>query len=187
MKIVLLLCITCSVLAGGRSRIQNDDIIKKKSLTINVDGLELWDIPLEQREQARQDFVVKCYEEIPARSTNHYLAVEAQSEFFNFHDIHTTYNVVEKRYRNLGTQLICRNMIQTTRTSGVYFDADYSEVYSDRNGTMELCKEKIAQIDATAAQNGVLTRRAYFTYSRDRDGNVTFPKCQTLTIFLKRK
>jgi hypothetical protein len=181
MKFLALLILSTAVLAGGR-RIQNDDYISKTFLRLNLDGILLWEFNEEEVESKIQEFKEKCLNEIPTRVNEHFNGLADSIEFFKRHDIEANYKIVSKRYRGLGEQLICQSTIRSQHPKHIRFKAKYSKIYKDRvNGTMELCREKIAEIDANAIENHTLTRRAYFTYSRRR-GESFFPSCQTLTV-----
>lgn len=185
MKMLLTFSLLLASTFSFSQNIQHGDILKKNSLTLNVDGIELWDIPVNERETAIKDFTEKCTNEIPQRTQDHAELLEASHSFFAYNALDIDHQVITMEHRGFGTQLICRASIKTNSEALFHFAFEYSEIFSNRNGTEEICRERIQDIDATSVQEAVLTRRAYFTYGYDRAGNVIFPKCQTLKIFVK--
>lgn len=184
MKLTLILSMLFTSTLSFSQQIQYGDILKKNSLIMNVDGIELWDIPVEEREMAINTFTEKCLVEIPNRTFDQANDLEVSHPFFNYRALDTDYKVVYTTYRGFGTQLTCRATITTNKLAQFHFTFEYSQIFSDRNGTEQICRDQITDIDATSVVDGVLIRRAYFAYSQDRNGNVFFPKCQTLKVFV---
>ncbi|MCT4641578.1 MAG: hypothetical protein N4A33_04720 [Bacteriovoracaceae bacterium] len=185
MKLLALVLISTSIFASTRI-IDNGDIIKKKYLRIDVDGMLLREFPKDQRQAAIKAFEHKCLVEIPDETTEHYRALQSNSNFFNVHDIHGEYRVIKSFTKRFGPHYICQADIYTSDFSNIYFEAHYSEIYRAEN-TLGLCKKKLEEIDQTAEVDGVLTRRAYFTiFSNGRRG-FSYPECQTMKIIVKEE
>lgn len=163
--------------------IQHDDLLQKDLLILNLDGLEIWDVPQSERVQRLEAFTNKCQNEISLRNATHAEELAMSHDFFHPNDLVTKYEVIKNR-TSYGDQYFCRGTISIKAKSPFYFSFKYSEIYSDPNGTEELCRMKISEIDQTAIENRVYTRRAYFVYAQDRRGNPYFPKCQTLKVIL---
>lgn len=182
MKLVLALIISIS--AFGGEILNNNDILAKKHMRLDLDGLELWDLSPSERQSATSAFTEKCLVEIPSRTTEHYRKLSSYNNFFTLHDIHGDYKVIKRFHSGYGTQLICRADIYTSKFANIYFKAEYTEIFVDKNGTLELCKDKVAKIDETASKDGIITRRAYFEYAKDSNGNVYFPRCQIAKVYV---
>lgn len=183
--VFLIAFLSVNTFAQRTEIIKHDDIFKPNSMEINLDALELWDIKVSDRAQAKQDFENRCYEEILGRLYDHMDELEKTHYFFNASDVIIENSVTEKSYRSRGVQLVCRSVITTTETANFLFELDYSKIFQDQiNGTYNLCEDLISEIDRKAVQQGVIVRRVYFIYDQ-KNGKPFFPKCQTLAIRIK--
>lgn len=181
--IALLLCFSLSAFA--QKIIKSDDVLRKNYLEINLDGLELWDLAADQVAAKTAEFNNKCYEEIPERMYAHMNKLAQVHPYFNISDIVLENTVNKNEVSGLGTQLICRSVVTINTTANFIFEFDYSKVFKDnRNGTFNLCQDLISEIDRKSVQQGVFYRRVYYIYGT-KNGNVFFPKCQTLAVRLK--
>lgn len=183
MKLLVMTLVLFTSATAFSQRIQNGDILRKDGLTLNLDGLEIWDVAPEEQAQALEAFSDRCLNEIAARNNAHAEALAHVHAFFHPNDLVTEYKIIKNR-TSYGDQYLCRASIKIKKSSLFTFSFEYSPIYSDPNGTEELCRSKIEEIDQTAIENRIYTRRAYFTYAQDSNGNVYFPKCQTLKIIL---
>lgn len=190
MKLLLLMLLATSAFAVGSISnrvIHNDDYISSTFLRLNLDGILLWEYDLDVRQAKIEEFKDKCLNEIPLRVENNFSKLYDSIDFLKRHDIDASYKIISKFYRGYGEQLICQSRIKSGHPELINFKAHYSEIYTDNeNGTIELCRQKIAQIDETAVANNTLTRRAYFDY-KYRNGQHTYPSCQTLSIEIVSK
>ncbi len=185
----LLLLFIISLTASAQDYLKHQDIIKSNYLRLNIDGLESWDIHPDIREEKIQEFYNRCQEEIRGRSQAHERDLAAlYPHFFSTENYERTHKVLKVRTR-FGTQYICRAEIQVSENAEFLFVPEYSEIYVDKiNGTLEICRAKIQEIDANALEDQVFTRRAYFEYQRRAcNGCPIYPRCQTLKVRIQPK
>lgn len=176
--ITLLLVMTSSTYAA--EIIANNDVIKSNRVSLYLDGVELWDVPEEYREDLTAEFTNKCLTEIPTRVLGHEPVL---ADFYpNFtHNLRT--RVERVTYRGKGVQLLCRANMKLNRD--YKFSAVYSTIYNDNvNGTFNFCKNLIEELDNSPSEEPVLMRRAYYTYAQRENGEAYFPQCQILKLLV---
>lgn len=167
--------------------INNSDILKYDYLKIELDGVELWDVDDSKIEDTRASFHQRCTEDISERMESHFLLLSDSHDFFNPMDISRENRVVSKFYHKLGEQLICESIITINEDAGFFFELDYSTIFKNRfKGTYHLCQDLIKEIDRSTVRQGVIVRRAYYTY-KQKKGKAFFPSCQTLAVRITEK
>ena len=179
--VFLVLLMSMSSVMGSVNNIDHDDIIESSFLKIDVDGIELWDISPELRVEASENFTNKCLVEIPHRSNNSATNLLAKYKQLK-HLIDVEYKVIQRKISGYGVQLICVSTIKSHHPEYIHFATEYSEIFENEMGTLDICKEKIENIDRDAVTQDVIARRAYFDYKKLRSGEVIFPRCQTLKV-----
>ncbi len=188
MRILVLCLVVFTSQSFAKRHLQNDDIIRSRYLRMNIDGLESWDIHPDVREEKIEEFKIRCLKNILGRAQKHERDLAALYRFFNLEDYQRVHKV-HKIKTQYGDQYLCQAEIKVKKNASFAFKAKYSKIFKDRvNGTMELCRKKIESIDDIALKKKIFTRRAYFSYKRRAcDSCPTYPKCQTLKVFLKKK
>jgi hypothetical protein len=180
MKMLALLLMVLTSSTYAIDIIANNDIIKSNRFSLDLDGVELWDVAHQRREDVISEFTNKCLFEIPVRVLGHEPYLRDFYTNFN-HKLHT--KVIRVKHRNYGIQLICRATMKLDHDYG--FVAKYSEIYEDQvNGTYQTCKKMVDVIDNSDSEEPMLLRRVYFSYANRRNGEAYFPKCQILKLLV---
>lgn len=175
----LVLSSALTATAGSVFKLNQNDVMKPNLLQYDVEGIEMWNIPVEEREAALAAFSKKCSEEIPSRFGVRLSEINVDAE-----DFQMSTSIQTKTYKRFGDHHICRAVVTVIPESKYAFEFDYSKIYRKlfRADVYQDCKGLVAELDGQVKELNLFDRRAYFEAIVPKDGEIEFVKCQVLGI-----
>lgn len=181
---LLFLALACALFVATSSFagpiLNNNDIVTASTLEYDLDGLELWTIPQEERAQTTEQFTNKCLQTIPNLFKERLGILRMNLQDFSYNT-----SIISKKFPRHGTQIVCRTKVKILSPNVYKFKFDYSKIISER--PYETCKAMVEELDTQVEQLSLFDRRVYFQIKTVRNNQLSYEKCQVLAIKLATK